>query len=116
AERFGVSVLGIDPVPRHIELARGNTSPRLRFELGSAEALPVGDARIDLVWCRDMLVHVAQPEVVLGEFRRVLRPGGRVLIYNTFATDRLESREAAWLWSRMGVVPAGADTARLDAA
>jgi hypothetical protein len=38
--------------------------------------------------------------------------GGYMLVYQMFGTERLELREAAWLWETMGVVPesaAGAD-------
>jgi ubiquinone/menaquinone biosynthesis C-methylase UbiE len=35
-----------------------------------------------------------QIEFAFTEFRRVLRPGGRVLTYQMFGTDRLEAREA----------------------
>lgn len=31
----------------------------VRFVLGAAEALPVQDASVDLIWCKDVLVHVA---------------------------------------------------------
>jgi SAM-dependent methyltransferase len=126
AERFRFAVTGFDPVQRHIEL--GNVrlaaaakqlpelSRRVRFELGTAEAVPVDDASIDLVWCRDVLVHVAALDRAYAEFRRILREGGHALIYQMFGTDRLEPREAEWLWKTMGVVPTSADPGRMDAA
>ena len=47
ARRFGLSVIGIDPVPRHIEIARGIAGAQgPAFELGSAERIPVADARL----------------------------------------------------------------------
>ena len=104
AKRFGLGVRGIDPVPWHVELARRELArqsadlPRLgeavRFEAGSAESLPVEDAAVDLVWCRDVLVHVEDLPRAYAEFRRVLKPGGRALVYQMFATDLLEPREA----------------------
>jgi SAM-dependent methyltransferase len=112
ARRFGFSVTGVDPVVRHVEAARAAAGPDgPRFELGSAERLPVADATADLVWCRDVLVHVADMRGAFAEFRRVLKPGGRVLVYQVFGTDRLEVREALWLWDTMGVIPASADPA-----
>jgi SAM-dependent methyltransferase len=112
ARRFGFSVTGIDPVVRHVETARAAAGPDgPRFELGGAERLPVSDATADLVWCRDVLVHVADLRGAFAEFRRVLKPGGRVLVYQVFGTDRLEVREALWLCDTMGVVPASADPA-----
>jgi SAM-dependent methyltransferase len=56
------------------------------------------------VWCRDVLVHLDDLGAAYAEFRRVLKPGGRILVYQMFATDRLEPREAAWLLPTMGCV------------
>lgn len=126
AERFGFTVTGVDPVPRHIELAsaelrqRASVDPesarRIRFLPGTAEALPLDAETVDLIWCRDVLVHVADLERAYAEFQRVLQPNGRVLVYQMFAGDRLEEREAEWLWRTMGVVPTSANPACTDAA
>ena len=126
AERFGFAVRGIDPVPRHIDLAKealsaaskrkAELSKLVHFEIGTAEAIPLGDASVDLVWCRDVLVHVDSLDKAYAEFRRVVRNNGRVLVYQWFATDRLEPREAEWLWTTMRVVPASAQPQRTEAA
>ena len=80
-QRFGFRVTGIDPVPRHIEVARAAAGPDGPvFELGTAEDLPAGPGTADLVWCRDVLVHVRDLPRAYAEFRRVLRPGGHVLV------------------------------------
>jgi len=115
ASRFGLDMLGIDPVARHISLAR-MARPGAGFELGRAEALPVEDHSVDLVWCKDVLVHVSDLDRAYAEFRRVLRPGGKALVYQMFGTPLLEEREAAWLWSTMGVVPSSADPRRTEEA
>ena len=80
----------------------------MQFQIGTAEAIPVKDESADLVWCRDVLVHVASLVDAYREFRRILRPGGRAVIYQMYGTDRLEPREASWLWSTMGVMPQSA--------
>jgi len=126
AQQFRFAVHGIDPVPRHIELANeeldkaAKRSPELsklvRFELGAAEALPIRDAGIDLIWCREMLYLVEALDKAFAECRRVLRSGGCMLIYQMFGTDRLERREAEWLWATMGVVPTNANPQHLEAA
>lgn len=126
AERFHLTVTGVDPVARHIELANERVarvaerqpelSRRVRFLLGTAEALPVEDGSADLVWCRDVLVHVTQLTDAYLEFRRVLRDGGHVLVYQMFGSDRLEPREADWLWKTMGVIPTSADPVLTDRA
>ena len=104
AERFGVSVHGVDPVARHLELSNARLAaaaarrPELgqlvRFARGSAESLPLEDRIADVVWCRDVLVHVAALQTAFGEWRRVMRDGGRAIVFHTVATSRLEPREA----------------------
>ncbi|HEY9482276.1 MAG TPA: methyltransferase domain-containing protein [Micromonosporaceae bacterium] len=121
AERFGLRVTGIDPVARHIAVAQaaardieGAAAPD--FVLGTVEQLPIDDATVDLLWCRDVLVHVEDLAEAYREIRRVLKPRGRALIYQMFAGPNLEPGEAAWLWTTMGVVPASADPAPTEAA
>jgi 2-polyprenyl-3-methyl-5-hydroxy-6-metoxy-1,4-benzoquinol methylase len=46
------------------------------FRLATAERLPFGDGELDFVWIFDVLEHVDEPERVLREVRRVLKPGG----------------------------------------
>lgn len=125
ADRFGFTVDAVDPVDRHVELGNEKLAARkgrlesggqVRFELGAAERLPIADSTVDLVWCRDVLVHVRALDEAYAEFRRVLRDTGRVLIYQMFGTDRLEPLEAKWLWATMGVVPTTAAPQRTEAA
>lgn len=89
----------------------------VRFEIGTAEAIPVDDASVDLVWCTDVLLHVPALDKAYAEFRRILRQGGRAVVYqSSLATDQLEPREAAWIWKTSDVVPASTDPDRTDAA
>lgn len=116
-QQFGFRVTGIDPVSRHIEAAQaaaGEVGPV--FKTGMAEDIPTASEVADLVWCRDVLVHVADLPRAYAEFRRVLRPGGKALVYQMFGTSLLEPGEAAWLFGTMGVVPASADPARTETA
>lgn len=123
ATHFGFRVLGIDPVQRHLDLAREarrdlpvDIGSRVSFERGSATAVPVPDASLDLVWCRDVMVHVDDPRAALAEFARVLRPGAYVVSYQVVGTDLLGAEEALELFDVMGVVPASADPVVLDEA
>ena len=45
-----------------------------------AETLPFDDETFDMVTCQTLLMHVREPERVLGEMLRVTRPGGIVLV------------------------------------
>jgi len=124
AERFGFSVHGVDPVPRHIELSterldaaaarRPELRELVRFHRGSTESLPLDDRTIDLIWCRDVLVHVFALETAFTEWRRVLRDDGRAIVFQTLATDRLEPREAAWLFATLGIAVGSTDPKRVD--
>jgi SAM-dependent methyltransferase len=112
ARRLGLAVRGVDPSPRSLEVARqalgraAQDSPGLgdlvSFGPGTAQRLPAADRSVDLVWCRDVLCLVEQVGPAYAEFRRVLRPGGRALVYQMFTTGQLQPAEAAWLLPVMG--------------
>jgi SAM-dependent methyltransferase len=53
--------------------------PNLSYVQADAHALPFPDATFDIVYCRYLLEHVADPVQVLRQARRVLRFGGRML-------------------------------------
>src|SRR5690242_14263619 len=50
-------------------------------KLGAAEKLPYGDGTFDLVTALDVVEHLDDDLGGLSEMRRVLRPGGRVLLF-----------------------------------
>ncbi len=52
----------------------------LRFASADAHSLDLLDNSFDVVYCRYLLEHVQDPEVVLGEIFRVLKPGGKIFI------------------------------------
>lgn len=109
-QRFGCTALGIDPVAERIAegdaaITAAGLGRRLRVQVGWIEAIPADDAGVDYIWCRDMLNHVAELSVGMAECYRVLRPGGRMLVYQTFSTDLLEPKEAAFIYGTMGIVP-----------
>lgn len=73
-------VLGIEYSPRQLERADASDRPNLRFAQGDAHRLDLEDDHFDVVYCRWLLEHVADPVQVLGEMRRVLKPGGRIFV------------------------------------
>jgi SAM-dependent methyltransferase len=121
ARRFGFAVTGVDPVSRQqallddVERDEPELRPLLRFEHGGAESLPIADDSVDLIWCREAL-YFFDLDDVLVECLRVLRPGGRMLIYSNFNGERMEPREAAWLWEQLGSRAANTDIEHVEAA
>jgi len=72
------SVIGLERSPD--QLARAPRDVRNLSSIhADAHALPFPDATFDVVYCRYLLEHVADPVQVLREARRVLRFGGRML-------------------------------------
>lgn len=60
--------------------AREYVRPNLRYLQGDARKIPVGDASMDVVVSFETVEHLFEQDVFLGEIKRVLRPGGRLLM------------------------------------
>jgi SAM-dependent methyltransferase len=76
----GAAPVGIELAEAALERARRNV-PGADLRLVEPDgSLPLEHRSIDLVWCSEVLEHVADTEHVLLEIRRVLRPGGRLLV------------------------------------
>ena len=82
----GVTVSRAQTV-RARSLARAARPARLDFLMADARALPFGDAVFDGAWALESIFHVADRAAALTEVRRVLRPGGRLVL-----TDLVENR------------------------
>ena len=76
----GAHPVGVELAEAALERARHNV-PSADLRLVEPDgSLPLEHASVDLVWCSEVLEHVADTEHVLLEVRRVLRPGGRLLV------------------------------------
>ncbi len=77
-------VLGVDIASRMVETAalraRARQVGNAGFARMEAERLALPDATFDVVLCAFGLMYVPQPEEALREMRRVLRPGGRIVV------------------------------------
>lgn len=96
--REGFQVSGVDASSDSLAVAaRHDATDRVRYRLGDARALPYPDAGFDAVCAMDFLEHVENPEQVIAECARVLRPGG-LFFFHTFNRNPL-----AWLIVIKGV-------------
>jgi ubiquinone/menaquinone biosynthesis C-methylase UbiE len=80
-------VVGLDPVPELLELARARSRPNTEFVEGDGAELPFADSSFDLAGTHRTLHHISQPERVVAELARVTRPGGHVLVVDQLAPD-----------------------------
>lgn len=71
----GAQVTGVDRSPEMIRQAR-EAYPAIRFELADATKIPI-EAKFDAVFSNATLHWIKQPEKVIAEVARLLRPGGR---------------------------------------
>jgi ubiquinone/menaquinone biosynthesis C-methylase UbiE len=80
---LGNTVDGVDLAPEMLDRARakaGDLGRSVRFLEGDAESLVLPDAGYDLVVERHVIWTVPHPDAALREWRRVLRPGGRLAL------------------------------------
>ena len=63
------------------ELRATCDDPRVAYLVGGAEVLPLLDASVDVVLTRSVLIYVREKAESAREFFRVLRPGGRVSLF-----------------------------------
>ncbi len=91
AARYGCRVTGVDLTPHFVETARAlsamcGMADRVRFEVGSAVALPLGDASFDLALLLHVGMNVPDKATLFREARRVLRDAGIFALYEVMRT------------------------------
>ena len=90
--RRGFDVVGIDASVRMVEMARKKGA---NCTVGDAYSIPFPDGSFDLVMSITMFEFIHDPEKVLGEIHRVLKPGGEVII------GTMNGRSAWFLFKRL---------------
>ena len=73
---------GVDLSPKMIERARENFRglENFNFIVANAESIPIDENFFDTIICTNSFHHYYHPDKALHEFRRLLKPSGRVYI------------------------------------
>jgi len=90
-------VIGVDHSPAMLEEARQRLAATgvegVELRLGEMSHLPLPDASVGCVVANMVLHHAAEPAAVLAESRRVLTPGGLLIIADLARHEREAARE-----------------------
>jgi sterol 24-C-methyltransferase len=114
ARNLRLNVTGIDILDFNIDEARERSAKTglqelTSFQLGDYSRLEFPDESFDGVYTMETLVHAADPARVLSEFRRVLRPGGRLVMFEYSRTPEAqlspEGNEALRKVCELGAMP-----------
>lgn len=93
--RQGVDVTAVDLTAEMLAAAQAYAESQgvttIRYVVGDAEALPFSDGAFDIVTCRYAAHHFPHPAAAVGEWARVLRPGGRLLLGDVVSPEDLTS-------------------------
>lgn len=92
AAEVGCEVTGLDLTPAFVEAAAWlsratGLEARTRFLCADAARVPLPDASFEAIWCQHALMNMPDAAAVLAEWRRLLVPGGRVLLHEVVAGD-----------------------------
>jgi SAM-dependent methyltransferase len=84
---FSGKIIGIDHSLRFLDAARNfaqqeGVAERVEFRIGDAHRLEFPDASFDAAVAHTVISHVTEPEAVLRELARVVRPGGTVVVFD----------------------------------
>jgi SAM-dependent methyltransferase len=120
AERFGCRAVSVDPVAANNERGREFVAEHdhghlVEIRPGTIEEIPAEDGAFQLVFARDMLGHIEDLELALRECRRVLAPGGHMVIFEVFGTPMLYPEELQALCADVASVPERLSVADFEA-
>jgi SAM-dependent methyltransferase len=100
AARWAKRVIAIDRSKDVLTRARALAARRrirnITWKVGDLDHAPVPNASVDVVLLSQALHHAEDPGAVLSEARRMLRPGGRLVVLD------LRRHEEAWVRATLG--------------
>ncbi len=73
-------VIGMDLSPAMLSQAKKTRNKKINFIEGDLTAIPLKEASVDLTICALALTHLPNMEKALSELKRVIRPGGHIVL------------------------------------
>jgi ubiquinone/menaquinone biosynthesis C-methylase UbiE len=108
--RADATVTGIELSPAMLAMARQRAADLgidVDLHTGDAEALPFDEAAFDTVVCALSLCTIPDRAAAIGEMKRVLVPGGRLLLLDHVGSTWPPIYAAQWLLERLTIRAAG---------
>ncbi len=84
-----------------------NLAHLIEVKEGSFEDISYPDHSFDIVWSQDALIHSGNRRLVLEEIRRVLKPGGELILSDTLQSDNCSPDRLQPAFNRLQVNEAG---------
>lgn len=106
----GVTLTGIDLSPAMLAIARQRAADLgvdVDLHTGNAEHLPFADASFDTVVCAISLCTIPDPTAAISEMKRVLVPGGRLLLLDHIKSSWPPIFAGQWLIERVTIASSG---------
>jgi ubiquinone/menaquinone biosynthesis C-methylase UbiE len=114
AEAFDTTVVGVEPADgMRARAVDAHAHPRVTYVPGTAEALPLADESVGAAWLSTVIHQFPDLGTAARELRRVLEPGGLVLVRSGYPgrQDEIElfhlfpgALQVAERWPRLGRV------------
>ena len=107
ASTYGCRVIGADLSPSFVAVAqllakRTGADALVSYQVGDLLALPFPDNSFDLVWTQHVVMNLPERERVYREFKRLLKPGGKLAFFDILATETKLEPHFPVPWSENG--------------
>jgi len=108
AGELGARVIGLDIEPALVERARAyaaeaGLAERAEFRLVAPGPFPLPDGAVDLVYSSGAFTQIADKEGLFAECCRVLKPGGRLVVYDWTAPEGPPSEDMRYFFEMEGL-------------